>query len=116
MPQTLGPSPARVLVVAGEALPLHSVREFLTGAAPRIAGIANTAAEAVEAAHRLLPDLILADVSFHEAALQIYNQHSIPAIFVAAESDPAAASRAPNPAQFGFLLHPFRRADLLNAI
>lgn len=114
--------PLRVLIVEDEALLAEQLQDRLARNHYQVVDMADTAPRAVEAARTWRPDLVLMDIRLKnetdgiEAALQIYGELGIPAIFLTAHSDRLTLSRAVQAAQFGYLVKPVREQDLVIAI
>ena len=77
--------------------------------------------EAVELARREQPDLAILDVKMPrldgiEAARRILDERPIPIVMLTAYSQEELVSRAVEAGVFGYLVKPFREADLLPAI
>src|SRR4051812_7219968 len=111
-----------VLVVEDEALIAELIREYLTRLGYQVAGIADTAQDAIETAGRLRPNLVLMDIHLKgdmdgiEAADHIYRHFNIPVVHLTAYSDQATLERARTTAPFGYVLKPFQERDLQIAI
>src|SRR5213083_445695 len=82
---------------------------------------AHDGVEAVELARELEPDLAIMDVKMPrldgiEAARRILDQRPIPIVMLTAYGQDELVSRAVEAGVFGYLVKPFREADLLPAI
>ncbi len=112
----------KILIVEDEALLAEETRERLSRLGHTIVGIADTGDAAIAMAGRHRPDLILMDIRLKgamsgiEAASRIYEQLRIPVVFTTAHSDHDTLQRAQTPAQFGYVIKPFREQDLMMAI
>ena len=115
-------SGTRVLVVEDEALIAEEIRDRLSSRGMKVVGIADNAADAVALASGERPDLALMDIRLKgkadgvDAAVRIYRDFGVPAVFLTAHSDEATLKRALLAGQFGYVLKPFRELDLLVAI
>ncbi|HEX7310432.1 MAG TPA: response regulator [Gaiellaceae bacterium] len=86
-----------------------------------VVGEARDGEEAVELALRLEPDLAIMDVKMPkldgiEAARRIIAERPIPIVLLTAYGQDELVSRAVEAGVFGYLVKPFREADLLPAI
>ena len=115
----------RFLIVEDEALVAMNMEAALIEAGFEVLGTIDTEADAVAAAVKLRPDVIIMDITLREgdgiqAARAIGKQFQVPIVFVSGNSDPRtlAAASALKPA--GFIRKPFvteRFASLvMNAI
>lgn len=111
----------RVLIVEDEALVAMDMEIALADAGYDVTGTVDTAADAIAAALRLEPDIVLMDITLREgdgidAARRIMAQGKLRLIFVSGNSDPRtlAAARALNPA--GFIRKPFASRDLAQQV
>lgn len=112
----------RVLVVEDEALIAEEIRDRLVRLKYQVVGTADTAARAIEAAEKTLPDLVLMDIRLKgkmdgiAAAEEIHRRLEIPVVYLTAHSDRATIQRAKNTGAFGYLLKPYQERDLLIAM
>ena len=86
-----------------------------------VVGEARDGEEAVELAFRLEPDLAIMDVKMPkldgiEAARRIIAERPIPIVLLTAYGQDELVSRAVEAGVFGYLVKPFREADLMPAI
>lgn len=122
-PQSAQPlSGTRVLVVEDEALIAEEIRDRLSSRGMTVVGVADNAADAVVLAGGEQPDLALMDIRLKgkadgvDAAVRIYREFGVPAVFLTAHSDEATLKRALRAGQFGYVLKPFQELELLVAI
>lgn len=112
----------RVLIVEDEAVVAEGIRERLGRHACEVVDVVDTGEEAVRSAEDLRPDLVLMDIRLRgrldgvEAAAQIQRRLMIPVVFLTAHSDSATLDRAMQINPGGYLLKPFREAELLVAV
>jgi AmiR/NasT family two-component response regulator len=84
--------------------------------------IVSSAEEAVSAAARLRPDLVLMDIQLEAdldgiyAAERISNELSIPVVYLTAYSDERTLQRAKVARPFGYLLKPFEERELYTTV
>jgi PAS domain S-box-containing protein len=112
-----------ILIVEDETVIGMDLRKRLTDAGYRVAGWAKTADEAVSMAKELAPDLILMDVQLRDeerggirAAFEIQRKQSIPVIFLSGHSDPTTIEQAISSNPYGFLVKPYRDAELFSTV
>ena len=102
----------RVLIVEDEGLVAINIESALTEAGFRVTGIVDTEADAVAAADRLRPDIILMDITLREgngisAARTILKRVHTRIIFVSGNSDPRTLAAAEELNTAGFIRKPF---------
>ena len=111
----------RILIAEDETLIRLDLRELLERAGFDVCAEARDGLEAVELARREQPDLAVLDVKMPrldgiEAARQILDERPIPVVMLTAYGQDEVVSRAVEAGVFGYLVKPFREADLLPAI
>jgi signal transduction histidine kinase len=117
-----GDEPARVLVVEDERIVARDLAETLTTLGYRVVGVTPTGEQAVDAARALQPDAILMDVRLAgaidgvEAAARIRGEQDVPVIYLTAHADDETLRRAKRTAPHGYLIKPFRTAELRCAL
>lgn len=117
-----GSSPVRVLVVEDEILIAVDIRATLVASGYVVVGIAATADQAVAAAIRERPDIVLMDIRLAgsrdgiDAAREIRERLDIPSLFVTANADERTRKRAEATAPLGFLHKPFDAPALREAL
>ena len=112
----------QVLVVEDEAIVSMDLRYKLEALGYSVPTEVRSGEEAVEAASRLHPDLVLMDIGLSgemdgiDAADQIREQFDIPVVYLTAYIDDATLERAESTEPFGYLLKPFDDAKLRAAV
>jgi len=111
----------RILIAEDETLIRLDLRQLLEAAGFDVCAEARDGEEAVELARREEPDLAVLDVKMPrldgiEAAKRIIDERPIPIVMLTAYSQDELVSRAVEAGVFGYLVKPFREADLLPAI
>jgi AmiR/NasT family two-component response regulator len=111
----------RVLIAEDETIIRLDLRGLLEGAGHEVCAEARDGVEAVELARTEEPDVALLDVKMPrldgiEAAKQILEERPIPIVMLTAYGQDELVSRAIEAGVFGYLVKPFREADLLPAI
>jgi response regulator NasT len=111
----------RVLIAEDETIIRLDLRGLLEGAGHEVCAEARDGVEAVELARSEQPDVALLDVKMPrldgiEAARQILQERPIPIVMLTAYGQDELVSRAIEAGVFGYLVKPFREADLLPAI
>jgi two-component system, response regulator PdtaR len=111
----------RILVAEDETLIRLDLKEILERAGFDVCAEARDGEEAVALARDAQPDLAILDVKMPrldgiEAARQILDERPIPIVMLTAYGQDELVSRAVEAGVFGYLVKPFREADLLPAI
>ena len=111
----------RVLIAEDETIIRLDLRGLLEGAGHEVCAEAKDGVEAVELARSRRPDVALLDVKMPrldgiEAARQILDERPIPIVMLTAYGQDELVSRAIEAGVFGYLVKPFREADVLPAI
>jgi len=113
---------ARLLIVEDDYLAAVEVEAGLTEAGFKVVGIANSADEAVRIAKAEHPNLVIMDIHLRgrrdgiEAAIEIFSESSIHAIFATAHTTPQMRLRAQAAAPLGWLPKPYALEALIAAI
>ncbi|QJE72596.1 response regulator [Aerophototrophica crusticola] len=113
------PSPGlKILICEDEAIIALGLEQMLLAMGHQVCDICATADDAVEAAGRDRPDVVLMDVMLRgepdgiEAALQIRQRFGIPSLIMTAVDAQAVRERAAAAKPIGFLAKPYRVEDL----
>jgi PAS domain S-box-containing protein len=107
-----------ILVVEDSSLISLDIQRALKFLGYGIAGSAATGIEAIEAAEKLKPDLILMDIRLKgdmdgiEATRQIKLKNDIPVVYLTAYADEATIERAKVTEPLGYLIKPFEEREL----
>src|SRR5207244_4371456 len=114
-------APLRILIAEDETIIRLDLRSLLEGAGFEICAEARDGVEAVELARSEEPDLAVLDVKMPrldgiDAARRILDERPIPIVMLTAYGHDELVSRAVEAGVFGYLVKPFREADLLPAI
>ncbi len=112
---------ARILIAEDETIIRLDLRDILERAGFDVCAEAHDGEEAVELARTERPDIAILDVKMPrldgiEAARRIIAERPIPIVMLTAYSQDELVSRAVEAGVFGYLVKPFREADLLPAI
>jgi CheY-like chemotaxis protein/DNA-binding PadR family transcriptional regulator len=113
---------SKILVVDDEAIITMQLEERLSSMGYTISGMAASGEEAVEKAHRLLPDIVLMDIVMPgkmngiEAAKKITDELDIPVVFVTSYADDAIIEKAKNVRPYGYIVKPFNELEIKAAI
>ena len=108
----------RILVAEDETIIRLDLKEILERAGFEVCAEARDGEEAVALAAAERPDLAILDVKMPkldgiEAARRIMAERSIPIVVLTAYGQDELVSRAVEAGVFGYLVKPFREADLL---
>ena len=111
----------RILVAEDETIIRLDLRALLERAGFEVCAEARDGEEAVALAREHEPDLAIMDVKMPrldgiEAARRILDERPIPIVMLTAYGQDELVSRAVEAGVFGYLVKPFREADLLPAI
>ncbi len=111
----------RILLAEDETIIRLDLREILERAGFEVCAEARDGEEAVELALIVKPDLAILDVKMPkldgiDAAKRILGERPIPIVILTAYGQEELVSRAVEAGVFGYLVKPFREADLLPAI
>ena len=111
----------RILIAEDETIIRMDLRRVLEEAGFEVCAEARDGEEAVALAARERPDLAVLDVKMPrldgiEAARRILADHPIPIVMLTAYGQDELVARAIEAGVFGYLVKPFREADLLPAI
>jgi PAS domain S-box-containing protein len=114
--------PARILVVEDERIVARDLADTLGGLGYAVVGLAATGEQAISLYGTHRPDVVLMDIRLAgpmdgiEAATRIRAQHDVPVIYLTAHSDHDTLLRAKRSGPQGYLVKPFRSAELRCAI
>jgi len=114
---TDSPNPS-ILVLEDEAVVAMEIQERLRVLGYRVLGPVSTFDEAMLAADREAPDLLLADIRIPgsrdgvDAATALRDRLGVPAVYLSAYADEATITRATASSPLGFLTKPFREREL----
>jgi len=111
----------RILIAEDETIIRLDLRALLGGAGFEVCAEAKDGLEAVELARSEEPDVAVLDVKMPrldgiEAARRILDERPIPIVMLTAYGQDELVARAVEAGVFGYLVKPFREADLLPAI
>jgi DNA-binding NtrC family response regulator len=105
----------KILIVEDEGLIALDLQHTIERAGYSVTEIADCFLDAVAAAERTKPDVVLIDIRIKgpkdgiETAAWINREMSIPVIFMSAHSDARTIGRARATGACGFIVKPFRR-------
>jgi two-component system, response regulator PdtaR len=107
----------KILIAEDETIIRLDLRELLERAGYEVCAEARDGREAVDLAHRLEPDLAVLDVKMPEldgieAARMITAERPIPVVLLTAYAGPDLVARAVGAGVFGYIVKPFREADI----
>lgn len=121
-PSPASDTPIRILIVEDESLAAMALEEVLGMLGFAVVGIEDNADDAVAAAERLRPDIVMMDIRLLgprdgiEAAVAIRKRTGIRCIFTSAFGDPETRHRAAECDPFGFVRKPYFPAELQRAL
>ena len=111
----------RIVIADDEPIILLDLRQMLEELGMSVVGEASDGAQAVEKARTLKPDLAILDVKMPtmdgiEAARILHEERLAPVILLTAYSDSELIQRAKQAGVYGYIVKPFKQADLTPAI
>ena len=111
----------RIVIADDEPIILLDLRQMLEELGMSVVGEASDGAQAVEKARTLKPDLAILDVKMPtmdgiEAARILHEERLAPVILLTAYSDAELIQRAKQAGVYGYIVKPFKQADLTPAI
>jgi AmiR/NasT family two-component response regulator len=112
----------RILIVEDEAIIAMELRETLEHLGYMVVGNELRGEDAVLAAGKLRPDVVLMDIHLKgkmdgiEASDRIARRYDIPVIYTTAHSDRETLSRAIRTQPYGYIIKPFNEHDLYSNI
>lgn len=111
-----------VLVVEDESIVAKDIQNSLKKLGYTVPSVENTGEDAIDAAGKHRPDLVLmdimlkGDISGIEAAAQVKSRYQIPVIFLTAYADESTLSKAKVTEPYGYIIKPFKEIDLHTSI
>jgi PAS domain S-box-containing protein/putative nucleotidyltransferase with HDIG domain len=112
----------KVLVVEDEVIVARDVLNMLQSLGYESISVTSTSEEAVEAAKKESPHIVLMDIMLEgkmngvEAADHIYTKLNIPVVYLTSYTDEKIIQKAKKTEPFGYLLKPFEERDLQTTI
>jgi len=111
----------RIVIADDEPIILLDLRQMLEELGMAVVGEASDGAQAVEKVRALKPDLAILDVKMPEmdgieAARILHEERLAPVILLTAYSDSELIQRAKQAGVYGYIVKPFKQADLTPAI
>ncbi len=111
----------RIVIADDEPIILLDLRQMLEELGYSVVAEASTGAQAVEMVRKFKPDLAILDVKMPEmdgieAARILHEEKLAPVLLLTAYSDTELIQRAKQAGVYGYLVKPFKQADLTPAI
>ena len=111
----------RIIIADDESLIRLDLREMLTHLGYEVIGEAGDGRMAVELAKRLRPDLLVMDIKMPDldgisAAEELTKERIAPVVLLTAYSDQELVERAREAGVVGYVVKPFREAELMPVI
>ncbi|HJW95619.1 MAG TPA: response regulator [Thermoanaerobaculia bacterium] len=113
---------ARIVVVEDESIVAMDLAATLRNLGCEVLAIVNNGRDAIDAAVKHRPDLVLMDIRLKgpmdgiEAAKAIHDRQQTPIVFLTAHGDTTTVDRAMGSAPYGYLVKPFDEAELQRVI
>jgi response regulator NasT len=113
--------PARIIIADDESLIRLDLREMLTNLGYDVVAEAGDGRSALELAKKLQPDLVIMDIKMPDldgstAAEELTRLQIAPVVLLTAYSDQALVERAKEAGVVGYVVKPFREAELMPVI
>jgi len=114
-------TPYRIIIADDESLIRLDLREMLTHLGYDVIGEAGDGRSAIELAKKLRPDLVIMDIKMPDldgiaAAEALTGERIAPVLLLTAYSDQALVDRAKEAGVIGYVVKPFREAELMPVI
>lgn len=112
----------QILIVEDEVVVALDIQERLTNMGYEVADCVRSGEQALAAAERLRPSLVLMDIRLHgemdgiTAAGRIWDRFHLPIVFLTANSEDATLERAKRTEPYGYILKPFDDRELKSTI
>jgi signal transduction histidine kinase len=109
---------SKVLIVEDESITALDIEDILSSLGYLVIGIVESGAEAIAAAERKQPDLILMDINLKgqmdgvEAAREIQSRFQIPVVYLTAFGDEVTLQRTALTEPYGYILKPIHANDI----
>jgi signal transduction histidine kinase len=110
-----------ILVVEDEAAVAHDLARLIRGMGHTV-DIAHSGEDALRKAEARSPDLVVVDIVLRgqlngmETAAAIKEKHAVPIIYATAHDDAATLDRVKATRPFGYIIKPFKEAEVYSAI
>jgi two-component system, response regulator PdtaR len=114
-------APCRIVIADDESLIRLDLREMLTHLGYDVIGEAGDGRSAMDLARKLRPDLVIMDIKMPDldgisAAEGLTEDRIAPVVLLTAYSDQALVDRAKEAGVVGYVVKPFREAELMPVI
>jgi CheY-like chemotaxis protein len=112
----------RILIAEDEAITAAALKGELISLGYEVVGITDTAEDVVQTAGELLPDVVFMDITLKgvldgiTAAVAIRGRTGAPVVFLTAHADEKTMKRSVFAGPFEYILKPFTRKELQNAV
>jgi PAS domain S-box-containing protein len=110
------------MLIEDDGVIARDLQDTLVELGFRVTGIATNADDALSLASRDTPDVALVDIRIQgprdgiDTADELYKKHHVPVVFLSAYADGVTVARAKRASPFGYLVKPFRAAEIKTSI
>lgn len=111
-----------ILIVEDEPIVQLHLQRIVSDAGHRVCGTASNAQQALDAAEREVPELVLMDIRLPgsvdgvDVARMLCDRHDCAVVFATANADPSTVKRTEDIAAAGYIVKPFTDAEVRAAI
>lgn len=115
-------APVNILIVEDEGIIAENIASRLVKSGYQVAGIADSAEDALRQVPETRPDLVLMDIHIKgsldgiETTRKLQERYDVPVIYLTAHTDPQTIDRAKTTGGFGFLTKPIDHRTLATTI
>jgi len=115
-------NPLQILIVEDDAIIAQLIEQYMEEAGHKVLSVSHKYTAALEALKKHTPDFVLLDINLGEGygglnlGKLIQSEYHYPFIYLTAHSDPQTLEKAKQTQPCGYVVKPFKAADLKTAI
>lgn len=116
------PHDFRILIVEDEVIIVEDIKDTLTDLGYSVCATCYDSETAIDEIYRHKPDLVLLDINIRgqrdgiQVGQVIHDHHHVPFIYLTSHSDRDTLARAKQTRPRGYIVKPFKEADLISSI